>query len=94
MNKKSKIMIISLIIAIFFEICIFNSQELCTLFAKQKNVEVDYSIKFLQSENPDYSHLKIEDNIEELIEGSSKINIKDLNFEVHNIRIYYEEDYK
>lgn len=89
MNAKIKIIITSIIIAISIELFICNAQELCALFADNKNIEPEFSISLYKI---GYSDL-YKENENTIESGVSVINIENLNTEVYNLRIYYKENY-
>lgn len=91
MNKNIKKIIISVIIAILIEIFICNAQELCTFFLEEKDVPVEYSVTTANSESVVVLHDS--STSQKIKKGTSNIIIKNIDYEVCNIRIYYKNHY-
>lgn len=81
---------IILCVSIIIEVCIINSQFMLLMFSNNKNVEVDYII-----ENSLQSDTIIENKIYNTTSnGTNRIQIKDIGYEIENVRIYYKQDYQ
>jgi len=84
MNKVVKYGIIVLAISILTELFIYNSQEIAALFAKEKNIKVDYVIEQRDEIEKD----------DKIPIGVSNIIINNIGIEVYNVVINFKQDYK